>query len=997
VLSVYALVFLHHMGCLASGRILFVLCGCHVSIFGCGCTPSEVCPCMFCRCVVVIESSFLGKVDGTHAFCDGCTRSYWVSSFLSFQPCRYHGQNRIKNARLLATEYDLVVTTYATLQSDFSLKPKKHAVPSPLHGVYWHRIVLDESHTVKNPASGHTKACMALEADRRWCCTGTPISTEINDLFGQFLALRMPPFNNKVFFDARVKHVMQENRYYGSSSNGEVVYMLDHSLVRHTKRQVLGGEEVLQLPPKTEELVPVTLTAEEQAAYKAAHERSAGFFKRFLEAGPHAITRNLLQIMSLLVPMRRICSGGPLKPSELEAAEPCWDSVHAHALSHAHTHMGAVSAQSAMAAAAAMQKDPSLVAPTDDECSICMDAFQDPVVTSCNHWFCKECILSALSQVNARCPLCRGSQLPAQLRAGVTAAEAAEAAGELPSQEAEAAAVEAAYTVPVGGVLCESKLHALLLKLREMRRADPSAKALVFSQYNSTIEWLKAALTREGFGHRHISGSMPMKQRAKAVAAFQNDPPTTVFLLSMRSGAVGINLTAASHVFLLEPALNPALEEQAIGRAWRMGQQREVKVLRFYVKGSVEEKIMDVVRHRQGIAGPSEEANNAAGQAENAGAAAGGSGSDGGSGGAALATDLDRFVRRHMEDDPMLLGYGGGRNRSNVRVEDMAGSIKADKQNLRISELQILFANPSLGAPRVPQPLPPLDDDEQELVRRQFSSHAAPPKTTRVRRAKAGSTADVAMDDVAGNDDADDLPWSLISAPIAPSNVASKTRMRRSKAGIAAVAGLGGGSTSAAAPATAAGEATPTALLIGVEPPLLSSGDAQHPLDADPVDDPVQMQQPQQAAEGEQGEGDGVEQQQQQQQQEQQQADAPSGRGNQGRLQLIERLRKASADIRGRLTPAMRPSSAPCAPQQPAAGQAGGQSGDALERKQSRFAGGEILQRDEEDDCPHVSPPAGVSPRGGAPSRSAVRKRRPSRRAAKRDYAAMEAGRLDSP
>ncbi len=66
--------------------------------------------------------------------------------------------------------------------------------------------------------------------------------------------------------------------------------------------------------------------------------------------------------------------------------------------------------------------------------------------------------------------------------------------------------------------------------------------------------------------------------------AFQQDPPTTVFLLSMRSGAVGINLTAASHVFILEPCLNPALEEQAIGRAWRMGQQREVVVKRFCVK-----------------------------------------------------------------------------------------------------------------------------------------------------------------------------------------------------------------------------------------------------------------------------------------------------------------------------------------------------------------------------------------------------------------------------
>ena len=70
----------------------------------------------------------------------------------------------------------------------------------------------------------------------------------------------------------------------------------------------------------------------------------------------------------------------------------------------------------------------------------------------------------------------------------------------------------------------------------------------------------------------------------QAIEAFQKDPATTVFLLSMRSGAVGINLTAANHVFLMEPAFNPALEAQAIGRAHRMGQTRPVVVKKFYIK-----------------------------------------------------------------------------------------------------------------------------------------------------------------------------------------------------------------------------------------------------------------------------------------------------------------------------------------------------------------------------------------------------------------------------
>ena len=73
---------------------------------------------------------------------------------------------------------------------------------------------------------------------------------------------------------------------------------------------------------------------------------------------------------------------------------------------------------------------------------------------------------------------------------------------------------------------------------------------------------LAAELPRHGFGHRTLTGDMSKAARAKALADFAADPPTTVFLLSVRAGACGINLTTANHVFMLEPCLNPALEAQ---------------------------------------------------------------------------------------------------------------------------------------------------------------------------------------------------------------------------------------------------------------------------------------------------------------------------------------------------------------------------------------------------------------------------------------------------
>ena len=91
-----------------------------------------------------------------------------------------------------------------------------------------------------------------------------------------------------------------------------------------------------------------------------------------------------------------------------------------------------------------------------------------------------------------------------------------------------------------------------------------------------------------------------MKKRAKALHDFQSDPPTTIFLLSMRAGNCGINLTQANRVFLMEPGFNPALEQQAIGRVHRLGQKREVEIVRLVVKDSIETRLHAFLQKKYG-------------------------------------------------------------------------------------------------------------------------------------------------------------------------------------------------------------------------------------------------------------------------------------------------------------------------------------------------------------------------------------------------------------
>merc|ERR1712218_350811 len=93
---------------------------------------------------------------------------------------------------------------------------------------------------------------------------------------------------------------------------------------------------------------------------------------------------------------------------------------------------------------------------------------------------------------------------------------------------------------------------------------------------------------------------MNMPQRAKALREFQNDPPTTIFILSVRCGAVGLTLTAASHVFMMEPCINPALYQQAINQVYRLGQKNEVFIKTLVMKGTIEEQILEVNKKKMG-------------------------------------------------------------------------------------------------------------------------------------------------------------------------------------------------------------------------------------------------------------------------------------------------------------------------------------------------------------------------------------------------------------
>jgi len=139
--------------------------------------------------------------------------------------------------------------------------------------------------------------------------------------------------------------------------------------------------------------------------------------------------------------------------------------------------------------------------------------------------------------------------------------------------------------------LASSKMRRLLELLEELR--SEGHRALVFSQFTSHLELVQEELERAGFTYQYLDGSTPAAARAERIQAFQ-EGAGEVFLISLKAGGTGINLTAADYVIHLDPWWNPAVEDQATDRAHRIGQTRPVTVYRLIARGTIEEQILSL-------------------------------------------------------------------------------------------------------------------------------------------------------------------------------------------------------------------------------------------------------------------------------------------------------------------------------------------------------------------------------------------------------------------
>jgi SNF2 family DNA or RNA helicase len=139
-----------------------------------------------------------------------------------------------------------------------------------------------------------------------------------------------------------------------------------------------------------------------------------------------------------------------------------------------------------------------------------------------------------------------------------------------------------------------------LMEILDHVMEDRDNNVIVFSQFTSFLDMIKPELKRKDMDYLYLDGQTPLEKRQQIINQFQ-EGKCRLFLSSLKAGGLGINLTAANYVILLDPWWNPAIENQAMDRAHRIGQKRVVSVIRLISSQTIEEKIMRLHETKQNL------------------------------------------------------------------------------------------------------------------------------------------------------------------------------------------------------------------------------------------------------------------------------------------------------------------------------------------------------------------------------------------------------------
>ncbi|KAG9003678.1 hypothetical protein FRB93_010899 [Tulasnella sp. JGI-2019a] len=541
----------------------------------------------------------------------------------------YYGDGRANVSIAQLAKFDIVLTTYDVVCRDWSLKTgvapsaaKKKKTDGGVMSIKWKRVILDEGHNVRNVKTRTAQAVCALEAERRWVVTGTPIINSPNDLGSLLKFLKIcAPLDQHDYFNRLLARPLAK----GNPHAAELLRALMSSIcLRRTKEMCdKHGNPLVLLPPVEVTVVRVTLNDTERKLYDDIFAESQQRFVDYVQAGgaqhPAGVPVSMAaNVLSMLTRLRQLALHPALVPEnyleELRTANLDVDNGE-----HRPTH-------SLSAEELTTLKQQLFKAVQDaEECSVCFDVLNNARILPCSHYFCLDCIREVIARQNL-CPMDRRQ---------ITEADLIEpAAPPSDNDDDDKQSDEQASTNP--DIPSSSKIQHLISLLLLIPSTD---KSLVFSQFTSFLDLIALQLEKEGIPYVRFDGSMPQKQRAKVIKRFSvpmNNPEVdddddddwepevktrskkgkgkararagggtdrktnpAVMLISLKAGALGLNLTVANRVFLMDPWWQSAIELQSIDRVNRIGQTKNVHVYQMVAEDTVEARVLSIQEKKQ--------------------------------------------------------------------------------------------------------------------------------------------------------------------------------------------------------------------------------------------------------------------------------------------------------------------------------------------------------------------------------------------------------------
>ncbi|KAF2489726.1 DNA repair protein, RAD5 [Lophium mytilinum] len=538
----------------------------------------------------------------------------------------YYGAEKSANLQKLCCEANaanapnVIITSYGVILSEFNQVAANDGNRGSHGGLFsleYFRVILDEAHFIKNRQSKTAKACYEISALHRWVLTGTPIVNRLEDLFSLVRFLRVEPWSNFSFWKTFITVPFESKDFLRALDVVQTV--LEPLVLRRTKdMKTPDGKALVPLPPRTIEIERIELSKDEREVYDYIFTRAKRVFAANAEAG--TLMKSYTTIFAQILRLRQSCCHPVLiRKKEIVADED--DAAAAADIANGLAddmdldtlleRFASDSDQDANRFGATVLKQ--IQEEANQECPICSeDPMEDQAVTGCWHSACKKCLLDYITHQRdkgeiAKCFNCRE---PINARDVFEVIRHDEVVGELDDGDMDlddlSSPPPATQTPRISlrriGASGSAKTAALLTHLKSIRRADAGMKSVVFSQFTSFLDLIEPALERDRIPFLRFDGSMAQKARAAVLTEFTASKKGIVLLLSLRAGGVGLNLTSAKRVFMMDPWWSFAVEAQAIDRVHRMGQDGEVRVVRFVVEKSIEEKMLRIQERKKFIA-----------------------------------------------------------------------------------------------------------------------------------------------------------------------------------------------------------------------------------------------------------------------------------------------------------------------------------------------------------------------------------------------------------